>query len=193
MPSRLVGLVKTLAWSDFQGTPDPNKPNLQAFTKADFVLPVISPTVIPGTRNFRFEDNVVVTINMDTQRSWKRQPPDALLVHEQGHYDIVALLARDLFIEVMQLKTRTYPNHGAAIADLRPIINKFNGKAQAISTIYDAPAQTNHGNDPVQQVRWNGMFRRAFSEPRSPQVTAPDGAVYKIPILDVLSQNGVNP
>ena len=93
----------------------------------------------------------------------------------------------------MGLKAKTYPNGNAALADLRPILNRFNGKAQAISTIYDSVSETNHGNDPVAQARWNSMFNRAFNEARSPQVTAPDGAVYKIPLLDVLSQNGIRP
>jgi hypothetical protein len=193
MASRLNGLVKTLTWGDFQGTPDPQKTNLQAFTSATFNLPTLTPTLIPGTRDYHFEDNVAITITMNSQRSWKRQPPNDLLKHEQCHYDIVALVARDLFIDIMQLKANTYPNGPAALADLRPILTKYNGKVQKISDIYDSPQQTNHGNSPPSQAKWNAMIQRAFSDPRNPAMSAPDGTPYKIPLLDVLSQNGINP
>jgi hypothetical protein len=193
MPSRLNGLMKTLSWGDFQGNPDPQKPNLQAFTSASFALPVLSPTPIPGTKTLHFEDNVVITITLNPQKSWKRQPPNSLLKHEQGHYDIVALIARDLFIDIMQLKPNTYPNHGAALADLRPILTKYGGTAEKLSVIYDSTQQTNHGNNPAAQAKWDAMIQRSFTETRSSQQTAPDGTPYKIPFLDVLSQNGITP
>ncbi len=195
MPSRLVGLIKTLSWNDFQGTPDPRKPNMLAFTSATFSLPPIGPTLIPGTRSFHFEDNVVITITMNSSKSWKRQaqPSNDLLKHEQGHYDITALIARNLFIEIMQLKANTYANGAAALADLRPIITKFGGKAEKISVIYDAVQQTDHGTNAPQQATWNAMIRRAFTEPRNPPMSAPDGTPYKVPFLDVLSQNQINP
>jgi hypothetical protein len=193
MASRLTGLMKTLAWSDFQGTPDPQKPNLQAFTSATFNLPTLTPTRVPGSQDYHFEDNVAITIVMNSQRSWKRQPPNDLLKHEQCHYDIVALIARDLFIDIMQLKANTYANGPAALADLRPILTKYGGKVEKINVVYDSLQQTNHGNIPPSQAKWNAMIQRAFSEPRNPAMSAPDGTPYKIPLLDVLSQNGINP
>jgi len=195
MPSRLVGLIKPLSWSDFQGIPDPGKPRLLAFTSATFNLPTLSPTAIPGTGTFHFEDNVVLTITMNSQKSWKRQaqPSNDLLKHEQGHYDIVALIARDLFIEIMQLKPKTYANGPAALADLRPILTKFGGKVQKISDIYDSAQQTNHGGNAPQQLAWNAMIKRAFTEPRIPAMSAPDGTPYRVPFLDVLSQNQIHP
>ena len=202
MPSRLVGLFKTLTWNDFQGTPDPKKPALDAFTHATFALPVVNPVPVPGTKDFHFDDNVVITISMDSWKSWKRQAnltskgtayANDLLKHEQGHYNIVALLARDLFIEIMQLKPNTYPNASAAIADLRPIIAKFNGKAEKVSIIYDSVNETNHGVNSAQQSKWNLMISKAFTAPRSPAMSAPDGTPYKVPFLNVLSQNSINP
>jgi|HubBroStandDraft_5_1064220.scaffolds.fasta_scaffold388004_2 hypothetical protein len=185
--------MKTLTWNDFSGTPDPQKPNLQAFTSASFNLPTVTPTLVPGTTNYHFEDNVAITIAMNLQKSWKRTPPNDLLKHEQCHYDIVALIARDLFIDIMQLKANTYPNGPAALADLRPILTKYGGKVEKINVIYDSLQQTNHGNNPPSQAKWNAMIQRAFTEPRNPLESAPDGTPYKIPLLDVLSQNGINP
>lgn len=202
MPSKLVGLFKTLTWNDFPGPPDPKKPTLDAFTSASFNLPVMTPVKVPGTTDFEFQDNVQITISMSSSKSWKRQAnltskgakyADDLLKHEQGHYDIVALIARDLFIEIMQLKGNTYPNPPAALADLRPILTKFNGKAEKISTIYDSVQQTNHGNNSSPQATWNAMIKKSFTDLRSPAMSAPDGTPYKVQFLDVLSQNGIKP
>lgn len=198
MPSKLVGLMKGLAWTDFQGSPDATKPKLDAFTSATFVLPPIAP--IRNGSSWRFDDNVTVTITMNNQRSWRRQASGQsaqywtdLLKHEQGHYDITALIARDLFIDVMQLKANTYANSAAAVADLRPILNTYAGKVDKISAIYDSKAQTDHGANTGAQMSWNTMIKRAFTEPRNPMMAAPDGTPYKVELLDVLAQNGINP
>ncbi len=202
MPSKLVGLFKTLTWNDFTGTPDPTKPTLNAFTHPGFVLPVISPALIAGTKNFHFEDSVVITISMNSSKSWKRQGninsagttyANDLLKHEQGHYDIVALIARDVFIEIMQLKGNTYPKAADALADLRRIITKFDKKTDKISVIYDSVPQTDHGKNSAQQTTWNNMIKKSFTDPRVPAVSAPDGTLYKVPFLDVLHSNGINP
>ena len=37
------------------------------------------------------------------------------------------------------------------------------------------------------------MISKAFTAPRSPAMSAPDGTPYKVPFLNVLSQNSINP
>jgi hypothetical protein len=202
MPSQLIGLFKTLSWTDFSGAPDPKKPALDAFTSPSFNLPVISPVKVQGTTDFEFQDTVVITISMNPRESWKRQAnitkkgatyANDLLKHEQGHYDITALIARDLFIEIMQLKGNTYPTGAAALADLSPILNKFGGKAEKIAVIYDSVQQTNHGANSAPQATWNAMIKKSFTEPRTPPMSSPDGMPYKVPFLDVLAQAGITP
>lgn len=202
MPSKLIGLFKTLTWSEFKGTPDPNLPKLDAFTSASFSLPAISPVPVPGTKDFQFADNITITITFNSSKSWKRQSnidsksasySSDLLTHEQGHYDIVALIARDLFIEVMQLKANTYSSQVAALADLRPILTKFSGKTDSISKLYDSVSETNHGANATQQASWNAMIKKSFTEHRTPAMFAPDGTPYKVPFLDVLNKAGFTP
>jgi hypothetical protein len=36
------------------------------------------------------------------------------------------------------------------------------------------------------QQRWEGYFNKAFTDERTPQVTAPDGATYKVRLVDVV-------
>ncbi|MBI3684605.1 MAG: hypothetical protein HY235_29900 [Acidobacteria bacterium] len=205
MPSKLTGLFKTLAWSDFQGSPDPKKPNLDAFTSPSFSFSQ-QPTFthVAGTKPplFELSDNVVLDIQMDSQKSWQRSAQIKskgaayeanLLKHEQGHYDMVALIARDLFIDVMQLKGQQFKTLSDALSALRAVFSRFDKKTQKISDIYDSKAETDHGAIASSQKKWNDMIQRSFTEARSPAVTAPDGKTYKIPFLDVLSQNAINP
>jgi hypothetical protein len=102
----------------------------------------------PGSTVFRFDDTLTIAITMSNSLSWRRASSiqakgaaydAALLKHEQGHYDSTALMARDLLIEVMQLKAKIFPSSAAGDNDLRPILNRFNGKAEKISKIYVRP------------------------------------------------------
>lgn len=203
MASKLVGLFKTLAWTDFAGTPDPLKPKLDAFTSSRFDYPVRHNFVkAPGGATFQFDDTLTLTIVMQSSLSWRRTAKiqakgsayeTALLKHEQGHYNITALIARDLFIDVMQLKAKHYASSAAGDADLKPILLRYAGKAEKISKIYDSSAETDHGGNPTAQDKWNKMIERAFTEPRAGGGMAADGKIYKIPFLEVLSQNGITP
>lgn len=45
--------------------------------------------------------------------------------------------------------------------------------------------------NPMQQRRWDGFIQSAFTVPRNPPVSAPDGTPYKTPLLDCLRGGGV--
>jgi len=57
---------------------------------------------------------------------------------------------------------------------------------QPIHDKYDHRLETNHGRNAPAQRAWNGYLQRAFTSLRVPLVRAPDGATYKIRLLDVL-------
>jgi hypothetical protein len=200
MPSKLVGLFKTLTWSNFTGTPDSSSP-LLAFTSASFSLPPVTVVKDPSSGKYVLNDNVVITITFNASRSWKKmaqinakklRTPAEILKHEQGHYDIVALLARDLFIDLMQLKRKTYSGQAAFNQDVAPILTKYNGTEKKVTKKYDSKTETDHGENGPGQTKWNGYFRTAFTTPRTPAQSAPDGTSYKIPLLDVLNKYGVS-
>lgn len=151
---------------------------------------------------FKVNDNIVITITFNASRSWKKmdqinakklRTPAQILKHEQGHYDIVALMARDLFLDVMQLKGNSYKNQTELNNDVRPILTKYNGTEQKIIDIYDGPMESNHGENGPGQDRWNGYLKAAFTNPRVPAQSAPDGATYKAPLLKVLENAGIRP
>jgi hypothetical protein len=194
MPSQLIGLFKTLKWTDFVGQPKANSPHL-AFTSTSFGLPLVMLSSLVN-------DNITVKITFNASKSWKKmdeinkkkkRTPEQILKHEQGHYDIVALLARDLFLDLMQLKSNEYKNQTALNKDVRPILTRYNGTEKKLFKKYDLPTESNHGENGIGQDKWNRMIKEAFTKARVPEQSSPDGKKYKVPLLDVLSKNGIRP
>lgn len=199
MPSKLVGLFKTLTWADFTGPPDTKSAHL-AFTSASFSLPPVMGVKDASSGQLVVNDNITITITFNASKSWKKmaeinakklRTPDDILKHEQGHYDIVALTARDLFIDLMQLKAKTYADQTALNADVAPILKKYGGLEQKIINKYDAKSESDHGESGPGQTRWNGFIKSAFTTARTPAQSAPDGTSYKVPLLEVLKTNGI--
>lgn len=206
MPSKLVGLFKTLAWTDF-GTPrpgaepGPGQKATAAFTDADFKFTQgPAADAVPGTpQKFKLRDNLEITVNFKGSTSFvmawvfKRDKAfqDNLLKHEQHHYDIAGLIARDLFIDLMQLKGNTYGSMGDLQADIDKTRAVYKGKVQAVNDLYDK--ETKSGRDATAQATWDGYFSTAFTKERVPKQVTPDGKAYKVGLLDVLRGAGLTP
>ena len=144
-------------------------------------------------------DSFVVNVTFDSGQSWAHSSVSSmsltekarLLKHEQGHYEIVAILARDMFIEMMALKNADLSSSAAVVQDVRDIMARFQGVAQPLQNLYDSTPQTNHSRNIPKQLNWDGYLNTALTQMRVPAVTAPDGATYKVPLLDVLASNGI--
>ncbi len=188
MPSRLVNLRYQVKWSDFQGQVPANARHA-AQLASDFTFQGFGTTPVSG--GVTLADTLVVTVVLRRNNSWARggsARTAALLNHEQGHYDITALTARDLFIDLMALKAQVFPNAAALQRALQTARARY--RPQAIQDLYDSHAEADHGHDTAAQARWDGYIRRAFTEARTPTVRAPDGATYKIRLNDVLRAAG---
>ena len=184
MPSRLVNLRRTVSWNDFTGQVPANSSHA---AHIDTNMNLQYGHASSGGQT-HLSDNVVVTVQLHRNQSWAKPGAvrtAALLNHEQRHYAITALMARDFFLDLMQLKDRTF----ASVAALRQEITRLAGvyASQPVHDQYDP--ETNHGLRPNDQRRWNCMIDRAFTQPRTPLTRAPDGAVYKIRLLEVIGGN----
>ena len=203
MPSRLNGLQRTLTWQDFgsprPGNPSPGQRAVAAQTRARPNRTIFAEHV-PGIRppQYRLRNDVIVSVDLDRGQTFVNRwaldmpaPfPTDLLHHEQGHYDLVALFCRDMFIELMSLTQQSSSTPQAVMAAAQAVFQRFDGFISAVHAPYDN--QTDHGNIAQQQQRWDGLIRRAFTRPRTPPVSAPDGTPYGPPLIDVLRQGGVN-
>ena len=188
MPSRLNGLKKTLTWDDFSGTAPADDP-LNAQTDANFSTTGLKVKNL-SAGGVTIDDTVTVTVTLNKSNSWVKPgaKTDTLLNHEQGHYDIAALMARDFFIDLMQLKSQTFTSSGLLQAELTRIQNLY--KPQTISDKYDDTFETDHGRNSTNQSLWDGFFRSAFTTPRVPEQKTPDGIAYKVRLLKVLKDAG---
>jgi hypothetical protein len=204
MASRLVNLRRTLTWSDF-GNPRPGPdPTPGIVATAAQCRATHSHTMnveaVPGTRppSFRLSDNVTVTVILQPGQmfvnAWvMRQSSsfqDTILHHEQGHYDLVALFCRDMFIEIMDVKTQTFSRPNGALQAVQQILTRYDRLIANVHARYDADAR--HGRNATQQTRWDGFIQTAFTQARTPAVSAPDGTPYKVQLLDCLTRGGVS-
>ena len=211
MASQLKNLFKTLTWADFTRRPLTPKPNQTIHLAATgaMIKPTLSnPTIIPvpGSKptTYTLSDNVVISIEFDRVNSWVSdwvftQSPtfqSNLLNHEQGHYNLIALIARDLFVDLMLLKQQRFASAADGISAIRALIAPLQTTphiVQKVTTLYDSAQQTNNGQDSVAQARWDGHIRTAFTQERSTGTAAPDGTTHKVRILDVLHGAGIKP
>ncbi len=211
MPSQLVNLLRTLTWADYQGPVRPANSTFAAQTAMNFT--VSPPRFQQGTTDFSVVDQVTVTVVFDPQRSWV-QPQIAqasattaqfLLDHEQEHYDICALFARDCFIKLMSLKTLTWHTQGSATQDFNWFFNLYHDRWLKTDIEYDS--KTGHSQNNVfvpstsmftpppqkgqPQLQWEGLIDRAFHTVRLTGEIAPDGHPYKMELSSVLQNAGI--
>jgi hypothetical protein len=208
MASTLNGLIRTLAWGDY-GTPRagsaprPGQSATAAFTDSAFTRSLATFSRVPGSSAaFRLNDNVTLSISF-------RRPPSFvmawvfssmssadqgfLLNHEQGHYNITALICRDFFVDVMLLKTQNFPSDQAGKSRVTQIKHDSLDKIQTVQRLYDREVHPQQAagnmNGPMQQA-WDGFFRSAWTTARTPPSSAPNGTPHRVRLIDVIRASG---
>ncbi len=155
--------------------------------------------MVPGSHPhaFRLQDTVNVSVILQQSQmfvnDWVfRQPQqfqDDMLHHEQGHYDLVALFCRDMFIDMVAIRSQTFPNPNAVLTAVTQVMTRYDRFIAGVHDLYDNDAQ--HGRVAAQQQRWDGFIQAAFNNPRMPPLTLPDGTAAKAQLFDVLRAGGV--
>jgi hypothetical protein len=193
MASRLLNRSYSVTWNDFRAQPPANATRAAHIeTKLDLAYSYSS-----GQGGTQLADSVTVTVQLlgdkswakkTLIRSWSRQAQADLLLHEQGHFNITALMGRDMFIDLMALKGRSFSNPGALHTEVRRIAALY--APQPVHTKYDSMQETNHGKEVTPQTAWNGYIQMALTHQRTPAVAAPDGTAYKVRLREVLKRAG---
>jgi len=113
--------------------------------------------VVKEGKYFRLA-NVHFVLKLVPARTWvvKGKESKDLLRHEQGHWDIVGLLAREYQREIKKLR-------GDSVSQLKARFRKLEARVQAkgerLNTgagLYDT--QTDHGRNKAQQKRWDALI-----------------------------------
>jgi len=202
MGSNLTGLFRVLTWADFTGPqPSSNPDNMLAETKTVASSPYFSfkSEGKGAAKTWQLNDTITISVSIDSAKSWKlpsvdsmsQAEKDRLLKHEQGHYNLVALLARDMFIELKQVKAVRTSTPEAALKLCTDIQTRYSKITQPLQDLYDSKTETDHFRNTAKQAKWDGFINTAFTKERVPQISAPDGASYKEEILSVLRSNNI--
>jgi hypothetical protein len=169
--SSLEGHEDTLIWADFQGTDPSGATDEAAFASARFDMEYdIAYDERRGSPGY-YVDHVQVRVEVERAIMWssKKDRTDALLQHEQGHYDIVALLGRDLYNELMGWASAKKPKRFRDKTTLKDEVNRVlrRYKKQAVQLagsstsvgVYDS--KTKHGKDEKAQAQWAAALAAA--------------------------------
>lgn len=165
----LAGWPRQIAWDEFRDVNHrPQGVNEDAQIYAELV---------PGRFRYVQEDGqyrlgeMAMRLTVRRGRSWvvRSRKSDALLSHEQGHFDITGLIYRGMLPELRTLRESS-PRRLAA--ELRRILREYNTETQQFSNLYDEESETNHGRDAGRQQEWESLIRDCIRN-NTPLTSAP--------------------
>lgn len=145
---------------------DPNDGTaIDAFTSFNFeLLPDLPPELHNG--RFRMPRSMSVSITPIALVHAGATLTPALLAHEQVHYDVGFVIARQLAREFNVIDSGTDPGLRARIAELIEL--HFHTRARLIQTRYDR--ESNHGLNPHFQRIWSHNMRNCVANPHASQI-----------------------
>ena len=201
MASALFGVDYKLRWADFQSvaTPPAGVPSgATAETRTGTtVLGVNIDLLWQGTPQiYRIRDTLVVRVFVRPD-SWRLTSLSTasgrdqvrLIKHEQGHYDIDALLARDFYQRIRSMMGQPFTDPADAREQMEDHHEATIGRADALNHDYDA--DTRNGEDGVEQWSWWCAIKRARQLHRSPQARDARGRLLKVELVDALRSSGL--
>jgi hypothetical protein len=179
MTGHTGGQTPRLSWqTHFTRVQRPLRGNDEAYTHVDF-RPTFNFSSRADSDGKHRLTNVRVTVSMNRAQSWYvngRETP-LLLRHEQGHYDITFLVARDLCRRLLELQWDSAVLQATGESSPQRIMSRLrtdgeqlHGAAQAESTrinnLYDSPVQgaknPNGSINPQAQDHWDQMIQHAL-------------------------------
>lgn len=173
-----------MTWDDFKGKV-PDKAKLDAETASG--LSSDYDTEMKQTDRNKWEatfSRLEGSIALDRCESWVK--PEAkgdagLLKHEQGHYDISELWAREFNKALQAIKDKLIGNGNSAEAaeadllkQLDKIQEKFMKEHDKMSKEYDSKAETDHGKNQSKQDEWNAKIADWLMNGFPDSVTIPE-------------------
>ncbi|CDH46716.1 MAG: hypothetical protein IPL59_22035 [Candidatus Competibacteraceae bacterium] len=180
----MTGFPRTLAWTNFRSVKTSPSPPHEAMTSASFSSTGWRVTLVKG--EYRIT-GARVNVDINTGASFataSAQTSTDLLTHEQGHFDITGLIARDIISQILSLSydesvvavVRGVGNSSQArinwvTQEFQKDVNRIGREAKAaldrlqtdpvtgVDGIYDT--QTNHSQNTTAQAVWNTRFQQA--------------------------------
>ncbi len=200
--AKLSGYPRNLTWASFRKVNHSPQPPFQAMTSARYATSGYATRLVGTEYRPVFSGRFVVTVSINSLGTWVLKQAaaqtDDLLRHEQGHFDITGLIARDLCRCLMSISIsrdiiaidRTLPSNPTENQLLRTAhqfisgeITRCSSEASALMTrlqsrrengvlvdgLYDQ--ETQHGAVALAQQKWNDIFRFSRDNDTSLSVT----------------------
>jgi len=155
----LAGWPRTLTWDNFRevdSAPDGHNEAAQIHPEA------VQPDQVGVARDgaqVRLR-GYTVRVRIIREDTWvvTSQKSNALLAHEQGHFDILGLTARDMVTDLAALRAGSSSDLAQQVRDT---IARAGALATRLDGIYDGTgsAGTNHGSSSAVQARWNAHLQ----------------------------------
>jgi predicted secreted Zn-dependent protease len=160
MGPRLTGWPRPISWNEFKDVatrPAGEDEDAQIDTQT------AQPERVGVAREqgrFRLGD-FEVRLKVVRDNSWVvvSQKNDTLLAHEQGHFDITGLVARDLVKALGALRGSTTDELQREVSRL---YEAYDAWAKSLSKQYDA--ETNHGRNAKVQSEWESRIRTCIQQ-----------------------------
>lgn len=165
------GFPRQLSWDDYQKVDESRLPPFEAVTVSGFKIDhwgLTHGTAPNEHRGSVFFDPLKVHATFDSTSSWVLKSSLTkkwLLAHEQGHFDINGLIARDLATNLLAL--RVYGNEARSANSLKAgdtaMLKKGKHAEDRAKALYDFlqglyDSDTNHGMDERGQADWNKLL-----------------------------------
>jgi hypothetical protein len=130
-------------------------------------VPNLHPQRTPGGK-FRLP-SFAISVGLNRQNTMvlrtARQTPE-LLKHEQGHYDLLVLVARALAREWESLEADSVAELGQLVSTAQ---QTHDDRAQAVDALYDK--ETDHSRDRAAQTRWDLAIAAALGTPNVDKIS----------------------
>jgi hypothetical protein len=208
MAYKLSIAAPQLSWSSFRTITDSPPADgsfasaAQTDTQWNMGTYVINPEGKPGAIKYRLSANLEIKVWLGKSgswvKSWALRPGQAkkdLLHHEQGHFDIAALSARDYLADLFLIHKMTF----ATAEEVQNAMDTARGETvdliQNLHDAYDAcvhPEQEEGETLGAEQLRWDGFFSEARKTARDATTKGPDGQLAKMRLVDVARAAGLS-
>jgi hypothetical protein len=155
----LTGWPRSISWDEFSevaAAPGGAAEAAQIHSEA------VQPEQVEVDRdNGRFRVSAyTVRVEVVADDSWvvKSQKSSALLAHEQGHYDITGLTARDMVAQIAAVRAASPQDLQTQVT---AIIERTKTLGKRLTDLYDGDGSTgtHHGKHAANQARWEAHLR----------------------------------
>jgi len=175
----MIGWPRSLAWNNFTPIPNPGPAQLRARNGQPIVALVgLAIRFYPGNSPRNLQGTAFNTVDVRLEVVSMQYVPSRIpagqearyLRHEQGHFDLMGLFARELEVALLALRGSTAEEltrlASSTVEEGIRSARSYAINVPGIDCLYDQ--ETNHGMNQRQQNAWNARIAQNITRASSP-------------------------